>query len=236
MNYAEQLGSISWKNKRKEILERDNFTCRNCKNTQLLDKCEKGEIEKIDDKTNILVNFAQGWGEDFKKYKLVIINKNKQKAPPIYITEFQFKQLSDRDIKIGDIVYYKITIKQNSNHDNIGAIFNKNQGIVRNDKIEIHGISDDHGLKVVKNLHVHHKYYQIGKLAWEYPNEALETLCWHCHEKLHSECEIDILDENGNIIETRKRCNRCLGAGRFPEYNHIQNGICFECNGERFEN
>lgn len=31
-------------------------------------------------------------------------------------------------------------------------------------------------------LHVHHRYYTRDKEPWEYPNEALITLCHTCHE------------------------------------------------------
>jgi hypothetical protein len=27
-------------------------------------------------------------------------------------------------------------------------------------------------------------------------------------------------------------CNRCGGSGRLPQYNHVENGICFKCRGE----
>lgn len=37
-------------------------------------------------------------------------------------------------------------------------------------------------------LNVHHKWYEFGKLPWEYPDECLETLCDHCHEMEH-ECK-----------------------------------------------
>lgn len=33
------------------------------------------------------------------------------------------------------------------------------------------------------NLQVHHTYYTNGKMPWEYPDEALVTLCELCHEK-----------------------------------------------------
>ena len=36
------------------------------------------------------------------------------------------------------------------------------------------------------NLQVHHKYYESGKLAWEYPIEALITLCRRCHAREHN--------------------------------------------------
>ena len=36
-----------------------------------------------------------------------------------------------------------------------------------------------------KNLHVHHKYYQKGKLIWQYPNSCYITVCYTCHNYLH---------------------------------------------------
>jgi hypothetical protein len=31
-------------------------------------------------------------------------------------------------------------------------------------------------------LHVHHRYYRWGNDPWDYPNDALVTLCEDCHE------------------------------------------------------
>lgn len=36
---------------------------------------------------------------------------------------------------------------------------------------------------IYKTLHVHHKWYESGKMAWEYENECLITLCEDCHEQ-----------------------------------------------------
>lgn len=33
-----------------------------------------------------------------------------------------------------------------------------------------------------ETLHVHHMYYEKGKMPWEYDNSALVTYCWECHE------------------------------------------------------
>lgn len=38
-----------------------------------------------------------------------------------------------------------------------------------------------------KNLQVHHKQYNRGKMAWEVPNSYLTTLCQQCHTKEHQE-------------------------------------------------
>jgi 5-methylcytosine-specific restriction endonuclease McrA len=39
-------------------------------------------------------------------------------------------------------------------------------------------------------LHVHHKKYIKGRLAWEYPNNLLITLCASCHEFIHKNFKI----------------------------------------------
>lgn len=35
-------------------------------------------------------------------------------------------------------------------------------------------------------LHVHHGYYEKGKMAWEYEDETLHTVCEDCHEEIES--------------------------------------------------
>lgn len=37
-----------------------------------------------------------------------------------------------------------------------------------------------------KNLQVHHLVYIDGKMAWEYPGNALTTLCADCHALEHN--------------------------------------------------
>lgn len=36
-----------------------------------------------------------------------------------------------------------------------------------------------------KTLHVHHKQYFKGRMAWEYVDAELQVLCDECHEKSH---------------------------------------------------
>lgn len=85
------------------------------------------------------------------------------------------------------------------------------------------------------NLHVHHTYYQKGKLPWEDPDNSLLTLCRSCHKNLHTHGEIPVLNELGDEIGKLTYCYRCFGAGSFPQYSHIQDGICFRCKGARYE-
>jgi hypothetical protein len=35
-----------------------------------------------------------------------------------------------------------------------------------------------------KTLHVHHGYYEKGKMPWEYPDETLYCLCEKCHREV----------------------------------------------------
>lgn len=87
----------------------------------------------------------------------------------------------------------------------------------------------------VPGLHVHHKYYQDRLKPWEYPDYALTTLCWVCHEQLHAKINVPKLDMNGNNIGQMTPCSRCCGAGIFPEFRHVNAGICFKCNGARYK-
>jgi hypothetical protein len=38
-------------------------------------------------------------------------------------------------------------------------------------------------------LHVHHKRYVRGRMAWEYPNHELVTVCEVCHQETHAESD-----------------------------------------------
>lgn len=52
---------------------------------------------------------------------------------------------------------------------------------------QVCGFSSNDDANSSKLLHVHHRYYIKGKdEVWDYPNEALITLCENCHAKEHS--------------------------------------------------
>lgn len=42
------------------------------------------------------------------------------------------------------------------------------------------------------NLQVHHTKYIQGRMAWEYPDDVLHTLCGGCHIKAHENTKIPI--------------------------------------------
>lgn len=84
--------------------------------------------------------------------------------------------------------------------------------------------------------HIHHTYYILSRLPWEYPNEDLMLLCHKCHNQLHQSHIISVFLTEEKI-ETVKLspCTRCGGVGHIPMFNYVQNGICFACGGSGFK-
>lgn len=67
------------------------------------------------------------------------------------------------------------------------------------------------------HLNVHHKHYESGKLAWEYPDDVLVTLCRDCHENEH-----DIVP--------------CPKVGKFYKYHHSDyenDMLCYYVDNKR---
>ncbi len=54
-----------------------------------------------------------------------------------------------------------------------------------------------------KTLHVHHTYYERGKMAWDYDGEFLLTICEECHEA--EQVQLDFLYQsigrNSHLID-----------------------------------
>jgi len=83
-------------------------------------------------------------------------------------------------------------------------------------------------------FHVHHKYYIIGNMPWDYNNKALVTLCNKCHADRHQLENIPVwgLDCGGRKIQPDfNRCDRCDGDGYIEIWRHIAKGVCFKCGG-----
>jgi len=49
-------------------------------------------------------------------------------------------------------------------------------------------------------LNVHHKVYEKGKMAWEYDDARLVTLCKNCHENFHA--AVESIKHNSFYFET----------------------------------
>lgn len=85
-------------------------------------------------------------------------------------------------------------------------------------------------------LHVHHTYYINHHLPWEYDDESLITLCSDCHQTLHNENNVPVYEDKflSQNLNYRK-CIRCSGSGYVSKYHYYINGICFGCNGSKYE-
>lgn len=85
--------------------------------------------------------------------------------------------------------------------------------------------------------HVHHKYYILNSLPWDYSNDALILLCHHCHKRVHENEFIKVYRDNSlTEFENTINCERCGGTGFIPDYHYYMNGICFQCDGKGYSN
>lgn len=70
-------------------------------------------------------------------------------------------------------------------------------------------------------LHIHHEYYEYGKKVWDYPDEALKTLCKVCHHYIETlkplKDEIDIL----SISKIPDKVNIHCAVVRYRSENRI---------------
>lgn len=226
--YSDLLSTNEWLQKREQIKRRDENRCCLC------NRYPSDEVF-FDSVTNLKVGYS--WNFDLP-------------LDPLRIEEHERKKLeynslpSDTRYKLE--LFYDL-IKEN--FKNINELYNlikdpvASQIKLLNDlkAFQLYTQIDEGDLpkleksKFVVELHVHHHYYVKGRLPWEYPDLALITLCHECHWDLHQKHRIPIYkDELMNERIQLTTCSRCNGAGVFPEYNHVQNGVCFECNGAMY--
>jgi len=242
MTYSELLQRKEWSFKRQEILARDEKVCQNCKNQKHLNHFYLSSIglsfhkEKIVIKgySYLLKQNLQYFSNEltFKDFiQLISTNKNHR---TLALFSYKPENTSQNLVAFLDVPKFqdpeRPKLIKAKDVEEFSIIQNKHvvDFVKSCDKTDIKWL-------ICKNLHVHHKYYQIGNQPWEYPNDALVTLCWNCHEELHKNEKIPYLDKENRQIGNLTPCPRCFGAGCFPEYNHVQNGVCFECNGAKYK-
>jgi 5-methylcytosine-specific restriction endonuclease McrA len=241
MTYADQLNSFDWKTKRERIVIRDRKTCAHCDNKSFDISFRKGLIisNSVDHKgakssKNLNNDFVLAHIHDMENdsRQIGFLECYKFSTSKSYICYYipgpkypqivALKEFENDDIELtNDIMtIIELGIKGTVTPETYEKIYRES---TQSDNWEI-----------VNKLHVHHKYYQLGLLAWEYPDEALITLCWDCHEQLHKNQHIPVLNADGMEISKLTYCDRCFGAGYFPEYHHVQAGICFKCAGAKY--
>lgn len=72
-----------------------------------------------------------------------------------------------------------------------------------------------------RNLQVHHKrYYNDGRMAWDYPDSELITLCRECHKLHHEENKnVVVKPDQWNILWNRVKTDLELLRGLIKKTN-----------------
>lgn len=238
MTYHELLIDSRWQNKRIEILKRDSLQCQVCYN----------KVYQKDFSAGLIISNTLNHGGSpnaiYKDKHIIPIWDIEQ---DIVITTFLGTDTTFNPNK-SYVAYYDnsknyaniVALREfDTKHIKFNKIFSelwrKGKFAETTRQMIYRPINKDDIWTFIKGLHIHHTYYQEGLLPWEYPNKSLITLCWTCHEKRHQNGSTLVYDANG--IEKGKitYCYRCYGAGVFPEYLHVEAGVCFRCHGARYE-
>lgn len=246
MDYASQLKSQEWKEKRMKILARDNHRCR---------MCGKG--------ISIYVKFDDKYYNLGIDYSLPDITPDDIIATKISIDGFK-SLVHSKSIMIREINQGRETLLGVSDNGILGIadsnIYSMLKSGIGSNDLEVNMVRHKSGMLCflinLKNqdlseikvkvpylsetpvsLNVHHKHYIIQHKAWEYDDDDLITLCKECHTKVHHAIGAPVYSQkNGFMKEIHLTpCLRCGGTGYFPEYKHIEDGVCFRCRGARFE-
>ena len=256
MSYQEKLRSPKWRIKRKGILRRDKYICKDCL---------KGETHTFSfgSKSSVLVrvNDAYYIGSDSiwdePQYTLLQFIKKIKPKPfvsykidgypgYIFINDDGYIIISTvpKTINICNMVQrnYMITHVEHK-YPNLYLIYDKkiDPGELLDTKrfsdLEIIDCSNWNRRDIKEctyQLHVHHKYYVLGNDPWDYDNQALVTLCHECHYERHINQDIPVygIECGGRkVIPYYHICDRCGGEGHFPQWEHVQDGVCFKCWG-----
>lgn len=75
----------------------------------------------------------------------------------------------------------------------------------------------------------------VGCGEMEVPPFLDISICWQCHETLHRAQMVPVYACDGSETDSFNHCKKCHGAGVFPQYEHVERGICFQCGGAKYE-
>lgn len=178
---------------------------------------------------------------DLKKYfeRLNSIIDGDKIAFRVLLETEEWKKKSDEILKRDNFSCKKCKTEWNPNR----FLVNEENG-VRLYKIEDYWVNRSDfevWLDKMKNvpkseIKVYHKYFQSNKLPWNYPDDALVSLCEKCHCKEHKANNTKLFDENMYFLNNLILCQKCNGSGVLHQYAHIDNGDCFNCKGDGYKN
>jgi hypothetical protein len=244
MTYLELLQTREWAEKRKSILQRDQIRCRMCSNQTLVKEARFIASASIKE--------ANGW------FVIQYFDPVKQKIETRFssiehtvtnpaVTKFDLFTVSiyvqttdDKDFLAGVRLFepdWEYVLKEVK--DSLLAKYPVFSPDSIEEELRRH-MDENTAQRISKEwyfiagLNVHHHYYTKGKRPWEYPDDALETLCRDCHIEVHKTKVIPYYSSDGSFIMNLTPCDRCGGHGIIPPYSHVQDGICFKCRGARY--
>jgi len=227
MTYQELLQEHQWLEKRKEILLRDCNECSNCHNAELVKQSEKGHLIELSfEKINTLAYFNSDdsrFDPALPQYRAKFMTDCSHEVTTTFYSPDWLKYDQSQDLKD-----YQIYYSLKSEPPNSQATDYTINAVISPPSISPKWL-------YAKDLHVHHTYYQLGSMPWEYPSKSLQTLCWVCHRKLHEQQTIPVYDAKSQIVNNLTTCNKCQGTGHLPEYNYYHDGICFGCWGTTYK-
>ena len=251
LTYGELLLSSEWKEKREQIIHRDNKTCKRCNNKSYENEGFYGPYWRISNIKSPYIRF-DAFGD--KSQQIFLQDANgvalipDQSKVMLYLSKHKPNGIGDiardgyfvaaaRELTLPELEHYypfeKPGISVEEKAKLICRVIDSKPELPKHNELIELQIEKQNWI-FAKDLHVHHTYYQIGRMPWEYPDESLVTLCRTCHHEVHEMELIPVIGLDDIKIGYYLPCDRCSGAGWFPEYTHIENGICFKCRGIKY--
>lgn len=216
MRYTEQLKRHEWLVKRNEILKRDGEKCTNC-------GIDRPPLRKLDYSFGIkTMSELQEKGYVFQSDVNTLTHENIDFTKNGRNFRCKYVGSGGKTIELSSLRFAFRHL------DGIQTPF----GFMRGGEEMICFYEDTLSLSSFVDLNVHHKYYIKDKMAWEYDGEALISLCYDCHKKVHEEADIIVYNEVGDQLLELKFCKRCGGGGYLKQYEYFKGGVCFSCGGE----
>ena len=256
ITYPQQLELPEWKEKRESILKRDCYRCSRCghspslfklgdkyvgydkncmvvdnNNIQHITNISYDEFKRIFNCTRIEVKWVRPSKEEIgqNNYGPVAMSDNGLLIlMPISFEEIELYEEDPERISMLNRISI-VTLRSGESY----IVLTPHHFDLSSLTVKIPYISE-----YQIRLNVHHRYYIFSAKAWQYPDSALVTLCEHCHMIEHQQTQIKVYsyDAYNNMIDMKLTpCDRCHGAGYFPQWNHVEHGVCFKCNGTRYK-
>lgn len=199
--YQESLRDPEWNIMRDRIFKRDKYQCLNCYNNGFLKdnkhthklQIQIGKILKVKEGVNVLKMFNKG-DDRFYRYLYYVEFKEQEgnkKSKSEILSPVSLDTTEIESFKGLEVFHFNVSgyfINTNTYEEKI--IFR-----IINPKL-----IDSKRLFYIRKLRLHHNYYIQGNKPWEYPDEALKTLCDSCHDHFHQNNSVLIKNREGSVI------------------------------------